>query len=223
MTYALLQTSMTQPPVDALQRAFRSGASLSSADAAFVADDAFGILARDLPEGDAQTVAAALAGEEIEVEMVSEADLPRLPDAQFFVSAHFSDDTLELFDARERREVIPWPAIRLIAVGYDQHELRIELVAGDAVIRYLTNLERLRFHHSPEATGRSAAERLEHFIQFMAARAPRAKLNRGAAQLVKGGTGDRLEEIVAYPRQSAMHEEMVWLLWRARREEVEQI
>ncbi len=221
MTYALLQSTMTQPPVDALQRAFRSGTALSSADASFVADDAFGILARDLPEEDAQSVAASLAGEEIQVEIVAEADLPRLPDAQFFVSAHFSDDTLELYDARERREIVPWPAISLIAVGYDQHELRLELVGGDAVIRYLTNLERVRFHHSPEATGRSAAERFEHFIQFMAARAPKAKLNRGAAVLVNGGAGDRIEERVAYPRLSAMHEEMIWLLWRARREEAQ--
>ena len=216
MTYALLQTSMTQPPVDALQRAFRMGASLSSADASFVADDAFGILARDLPEDDAQTVAAALAGEEIAVEIVPESDLPRLPDAQFFVSAHFSDDTLDLFDGLERKESVPWAALRLIAVGFDQKEVRIEIIAGDSLIRYVSNLDRIRFHHTPEATGRSSPEKLEHFVQSLVLKASSAFLNRGAAELVRGNLGERLEDVLAYPRLSAMHEEMVWLLWKAR-------
>ncbi|HTI70770.1 MAG TPA: hypothetical protein VMF06_12445 [Candidatus Limnocylindria bacterium] len=216
MTYALLQTSMTQPPMDALQRAFRSGVSLSSADAAFVADDAFGILARDLPEEDAQSIAASLANEGIDVEMVAEGDLPRLPDAQFFVSAHFSEMTLDLFDGLERKESAPWGALSLIAVGFDQKDVRVEIVAGDALIRYHSHLNRMRFHHSPEATGRSASERLEHFIQGLVAKSPRAFLNRGAAELVRGNVGERMEEVLAYPRLSAFHEEMIWLLWKAR-------
>jgi len=59
MTYALLQTSLNPPPLDALQRAFKAAQafSVSAADAMFAADDAFGILARDLPEQDALNLA----------------------------------------------------------------------------------------------------------------------------------------------------------------------
>ena len=64
MTFALLQTSMTPPPVDVLRRAFAHGEALSSADALFAADDAFGILARDLPAEAAQNIAANLAADE---------------------------------------------------------------------------------------------------------------------------------------------------------------
>ena len=58
MTYALLQTSLNPPPLDALQRAFKAAQafSVSAADAMFAADDAFGILARDLPEQDALAI-----------------------------------------------------------------------------------------------------------------------------------------------------------------------
>jgi hypothetical protein len=217
MTYALLQTSMTPPPVDALQRAFKVGGSLSAADAIFVADDAFGILARDLPENDALTIAGSLAAEGVEVDVVAERELPRLPEAQFFLSAHFSEHTVEFFDARERSEPVPWGALRLVAVGYDQRDVRLELVFGDAMARYFTTLERFHTHHSPEASGRSPTERFIHFIQSLVEHAPTAYRNRGTNTLLGGVLGDRLEELVAYPRPSALVEEMTWLLWRARR------
>ncbi|HEX7653894.1 MAG TPA: hypothetical protein VF607_10330, partial [Verrucomicrobiae bacterium] len=50
----------------------------------------------------------------------------------------------------------------------------------------------------------------------MVSHSPKAFLNRGAAELVRGNIADRLEEVLAYPRLSAIHEEMVWLLWKAR-------
>lgn len=217
MTYALLQTTMNPPPVDALQRAFRDSRSLSSADAVFVADDAFGMLARDLPEDEAQSIAAFLAGENITVDLVAEHDLPRLPDAQFFLSAQLNESTVELFDALERSEAIPWGALRLIAVGYDQREVRLELVAGDALLRYTTTMARLHFHHAKEVVGRSQAEKLVAFLHKLREHAPQAWLNRGAQALLRDDAVERVEDLTAYPRPSAFHEEMVWLLWRARK------
>lgn len=217
MTYALLQTTMNPPPVDALQRAFRDSRSLSSADAVFVADDAFGMLARDLPEDEAQSIAAFLAAEGVHVDVVAEGDLPRLPEAQFFLSARPEGPVLELFDALERAESIPWPALRLIAVGYDQREVRLELVAGDALLRYSTTMARLHFHPGPETGGRSPAGKLLALLRRLRERAPRAWLNRGAEALLSEDAPERIEDLTAYPRPSAFHEELVWLLWRARK------
>lgn len=219
MTYALLQTTITPPPVDALQRAFKAGAtqSLSAADAIFAADDAFGILSRDLPENDALNVAGALAAEEIEVEVVAERDLPRLPEPQFFLSTHFTENLVEFFDARERKDQAPWAALTLIAVGYDQRDVRLELIFGDATARYFTTLDRFHAHHSPEASGRFATERFISLIRSLCEQAPKALRNRGTDLLLGGGVGDRIEELVAYPRPSAFIEEITWLLWRARK------
>jgi hypothetical protein len=220
MTYALLQKSITPPPVDALQRAFKAGAtqSLSAADAIFAADDAFGILARDLPENDALNVAGELAAEGIEVEVVRERELPRLPEPEFFLSTHFNETHIEFFDAREKRDLAPWAALTLIAVGYDQRDVRLELIFGEATARYFTTLERFHAHHSPEANGRFATERFIRLIQSLCQQAPKALRNRGTDLLLSGGAGDRIEELVAYPRPSAFIEEITWLLWRARRD-----
>lgn len=216
MTYALLQKTMDAPPVDALRRAFRQSSALSSADAMAVADDAFGILARDIPEDEVQNLAARLMAEGIDTEVVAENQLPRLPEARFFLSPQITDNTLDLFDALQCTAQIPWGALRLIAVGHDRREVRIELIGGDAVLRYFTTIDRLHFTSAPEVANRSSAARFVHLVRKLHEHAPNAWLNRGAAALIQEAVPDRIEELVAYPRASAFIEEMTWLLWKAR-------
>ncbi len=219
MTYALLQTSMTPPPVEALQRAFRSSDSLSAADAVFVADDAFGILARDLPEDEAQHIAASLAGENVSVDLVAEGDLPRLPDAQAFASIQLREECIRLFNAREDATDIPYKGVRLIGVGYDREEVRLEIIFGDAVLRFNTTLDSIHFHHNPEFNGRSPGENLLLLVRRLRQLAPHVLLNRGATNLCSGAPVEHIEDFVAYPRTSAFFEEIVWILWRARQTE----
>jgi hypothetical protein len=219
MTFALLQTSMTPPPVDVLRRAFAHGEALSSADALFAADDAFGILARDLPAEEAQNIAANLAADGIVVELAAESDLPRLPDSTLFTAVQFHPEFLRLLNAREDATDIPYKGIRLLAVGCEHAEVRFEIVFGDAMARYEAHLEKLHFHHVPECTGRSAGENLSIVIRCLCGIAPHVLLNRGATHLVEGDAGGHIEDRVAYPRTSAFFEEMIWLLWRARRSE----
>ncbi len=221
MNYALLQNSLTPPSVEALQRAFRNSEALSAADAAFVADDAYGILARDLPAEEAQNLAASLAAEEVNVVLVAERDLPRLPDAEFFASAEFGADGVRFFDAREQSSEVPYRLLRLMAVGYDsvKGEVRIELVFGDAVLRYHSTLEHLHFHHTPELKGRSPGENLVLWVGLLVRRAPHVLLNRGAANLASGRDIEHVEDFVGYPRPGAFIEEIIWMLWRARQTE----
>ncbi len=222
MTYALLQTSMTPPPVEALQRAFRSSDSLSAADAVFVADDAFGILARDLPADEAQHIAASLANENVRVDLVAEGDLPRLPDAQAFSSAQFTPDCLRLFNALEDATDIPYKGLRLLAVGYDRQAVRFEIIFGDAVFRFHTTLDTIHFHHNPEFNGRSPGENLVLLVRRIRQLSPHVILNRGASMLCSGAPMEHIEDFISYPRTSAFFEEIVWLLWRARRAEAEE-
>jgi hypothetical protein len=147
-----------------------------------------------------------------------ERELPRLPEPEFFLSTHFNETHIEFFDAREKRDLAPWAALTLIAVGYDQRDVRLELIFGEATARYFTTLERFHAHHSPEANGRFATERFIRLIQSLCQQAPKALRNRGTDLLLSGGAGDRIEELVAYPRPSAFIEEITWLLWRARRD-----
>lgn len=221
MTYALLQTSMTPPPIEALQRAFRSSDSLSAADAVFVADDAFGILARDLPGDEAQNIAASLASENVAVELVAERDLPRLPDAQAFASVQMREDCIRLFNAREDGTDIPYKGLRLLGVGYDREDVRFEIIFGDAVLRFNTTLSNLHFHHNPEFNGRSPGENLLLLVRRIRQLAPHIVLNRGAATLCSGAPVEHVEDFVSYPRTSAFFEEIIWLLWHARKADAE--
>ncbi len=219
MTYALLQTSIAPPPVEALQRAFRSSDSLASADAMFVVDDAFGILARDLPADDAQHLAASLASENVDVELVAERDLPRLPDATFFTGIQVADDCLRVYNAREDVTELPYRGLRLVAVGYDGEQVHFELVFGDATVRFNSDLHSIHFRHSPEFNGRSPGENLLLLVRRLREIAPHIILNRGAETLCIGTPVEHVEDFVTYPRTSAFFEEMVWLLWRARRDQ----
>ena len=216
MTYAILQTSLNPPPLDALQRAFKAAQafSVSAADAMFAADDAFGILARDLPEQDALNLAGALAAEEIRVEVVPERELSRLPEASFFLSAQLDGARITFFNAREDSQIAPLAALSIIAVGHDQREVRLDLIFGEATVRFFTTLEKFHSHHSPEAAGRFPSERFAQFVRELAARTPHARRNRGADLLLSANPGDHLEDLVSYPRPSAFIEEIVWLSWQ---------
>lgn len=67
MRYALVQTTQSRLPLEALERAFACGRGLTPADAKFVADDAYGFLARDLSLEDSLFLQNSLATEAIEV------------------------------------------------------------------------------------------------------------------------------------------------------------
>lgn len=219
MTYALMQTTMEAPPVEALRKAFLTSTALSAADAVFVADDAYGILARDLQGEDAQNIAASLAADGVNVELVAEGDLPRLPEPAVFVGFQFHDHCLRLLNALEEPTDVPYPGIRLVALGYDRQAVRIELVFGDATLRYHSTLEHLAFRHEPSMQGRSPGENLILLLEGLRSRVPKAVLNRGAHNVVDGPRVEHVEDFIAYPRTSAFFEEMVWLLWKMRRDE----
>ena len=217
MTYALMQTSMEAPPVEVLRKAFHASDTLSAADAVFAADDAYGILARDLIGDDAQNIAASLASDGIEVELVAEGDLPRLPEPQLFMGFQFQPDFIRLMNARGEHTDVPYRGIRLVAVGYDRQAVRFEMVFGDATLRYHSTLEHLQFQHEAMMDGRSAGENLVLLLRQLRSRVPGVLFNRGARVLADGAPVEHVEDFVSYPRTSAIFEEMVWLLWRARR------
>jgi len=219
MTYALMQTTMEAPPVESLRKAFLTSTALAPADAVFVADDAYGILARDLQGEDAQNIAASLASDGVHVELVAEADLPRLPEPTLFVGFQFHDHFLRLLNALEAPTDVPYRGIRLVAVGYDRQAVRIELVFGDATLRYHSTLEQLAFRHEPTMQARSQGENLVLMLEGLRRRVPAAVLNRGAHNIADGPRVEHVEDFITYPRTSAFFEEVVWLLWKMRRDE----
>src|SRR2546427_12317037 len=83
MACCLVQSDFAVPAADVLRRAFRSLEMLTEADAVKLANEACGILAKNLSPDDASRLQRALAAEGVPTEMMDAAQLPRLPDVKF--------------------------------------------------------------------------------------------------------------------------------------------
>ena len=214
----LVQKTMTRPEVAALERAFACGRGLTPADARFVADDAFGVLARNLSLEDALFLQLSLGTEGIEVEVVPESALPRVPDAELFSYLECQEGRLVLYNALEQIFETECDAVSIICAGYDQREVKIELFAGPEPRRFSATLDRILWEHMPQFADPSepdnTGEQYRNLVRHLVRSCPKAQLNRAAAVLAQEElTGDVTEQI-SYPRPTAYMEELTWLLWK---------
>ncbi len=220
MKYALVQTTQTRPALDALERAFACGRGLTPADAKFVADDAYGFLARDLAEEDALFLQNSLATESIEVQVVPESDLPRVPEPKLFDFAELELDALVIYDPLDRPTRVPWSDIRVVAAGNDGRGFGLEIIVGDSEIRFSTNLDRLQFDRMPHFFSPSEPDNVgEAYRQLVAEIVHRCQggvPNRAAHFLAQDNLSGDVTEAISYPRPGAYLEELTWLLWRLR-------
>lgn len=117
MSYAVVQTQLTDLPIEALRRAFRHVPGLTALDAQVLGNDAFGILVKDFPLENATAMQGALRGEGIETEIVKTAQLPSMPQAKQMRRLGCSEAGLELFDPLGRSFVVGWQHVMLLAAG----------------------------------------------------------------------------------------------------------
>ena len=115
--YALLQKTLEIPPIDSLKRAFRASRSLTEYDAHILAQDAYGILVRDIASDEAFVLHDALASEGIETELVTEKSLPVLPAAKLVRKLALSSEALILHDPLGRPFPLAWEHIQVLAAG----------------------------------------------------------------------------------------------------------
>ena len=120
-TYALLQQEAAAPTADQLKRAFRSLKRMTEVDALKVAREAYGILLRNLPLDEANTLQRALAGEGVATEILDAAQLPRLPEPRFVRRAELRPEAFVVYDPLGRPVPVGWPQIAVIAAGACRH------------------------------------------------------------------------------------------------------
>lgn len=219
MPYALIQKTLIRPSVEALQRAFASGRGLTPADARFVADDAFGLLARNLDLDDALYLQGSLGHEGVEVDVAPESELPRLPEPVLFTVLHGTDEKLVVFDAVGRATEAPWSEVSVICAGFDQREFKLEIFVHGTEQRFLSTLDRLMFDQMPEFTDPNEpdnlGEKYRNLVNCVVTHCPKALSNRAATVLGQAGLVGDITEAISYPRPTAYAEEQTWLLWRA--------
>src|SRR5437868_13582493 len=98
MACCLVQTDFAVPSAEQLRRAFRSLETLTEADAVRLANEACGILAKNLSTQDASRLQRALAAEGVPTEIVDAAQLPKLPDVKFVRRLEFQPQWRLIYD-----------------------------------------------------------------------------------------------------------------------------
>lgn len=120
MTCTLVQLD-TAPTADQLRRAFKQVKSLTEADATKLANEACGLLVKNLSRDDAASLQLALRSEGVPTEIIETAQLPRLPDAKFVRRLEFQPQTLAVYDPLGRAVPVDWQHLSLISAGSVRH------------------------------------------------------------------------------------------------------
>lgn len=115
--YSILQTSLEVPNGEAVRRAFTRVSFLTTADAAIVLRDAFGILFRNLSYEDAMVVHEALAVEGVAVDVVENHQLPELPPTKFVKRIELRPTELIIYDPLGRKFGLEWGHVALVSAG----------------------------------------------------------------------------------------------------------
>ena len=121
MPCCLVQAEFVAPSADQLKRAFKSLKALTDADAVKLANDACGILIKNLSSDDAGLLQRALKSEGVTTEIVDAGDLPRLPDAKFVRRMECQSESLVIYDPIGRAVPVPWQHLILIYAGTVRH------------------------------------------------------------------------------------------------------
>jgi hypothetical protein len=121
MPHCLVQAGSLAPSADQLKRAFKSLKALTDADAVKLANDACGILLKNLSLDDAGRLQLALKNEGIAAEIVDAGQLPKLPDAKFIRRMEFQPESLTIYDPLGRAVPVPWQHLSLVSAGSVRH------------------------------------------------------------------------------------------------------
>ena len=136
MTFLLAQKDLTPPTTEQLKRAFRLVKSLTDADATKLANDAYGILIKNLTADDAGLLQRTLAAEGVATEVVESGRFPKLVEPKFVRRAELTPEALILQDPLGRPLPVPWTHLVLIAAGRVQHFGVNKTTTEERVLRY---------------------------------------------------------------------------------------
>lgn len=211
--YALLQQTLEPPQPEQLRRAFMVVRCLVDGDAHGIANDAFGILVRDLEESDAGRLQGALRVEGVETELVPMECLPKVPSTRYVQRIGLGADTLLIYDPIGRPVPVEWRHLMLIAAGTVRDELTLELILANGVARFslvVAGAAPNIFRCLEAGQERDPVMNLGMLVAELAKAAPGAMLNRGAWALRQ-----ETPSLFSYPSRNAFFEEITWMLHRA--------
>jgi hypothetical protein len=117
MAFAVMQKKLEPLTVEQLKRAFRKVPGLAEMDAYTLGKDAFGVLVKGFEWERAAALKSALAEQGVEVEVVEEASLPKLPPSRQVHRFDCLPEALMIYDPAGRSFALEWKNIMAIAAG----------------------------------------------------------------------------------------------------------
>jgi hypothetical protein len=245
MNIAVLQKTLDIPPVEKIEQALLSVEGFTRVDAHTFANDAYGILVKNIPADQATAFAQALFGQGIETSVVAQENLPTLPQTKFVHRLDCTPDALLVYDPLGRSFPLPWQHVMMIAAGcvrmtdFNRVEKHIWVDDGQDEQNRITeykNVEEQNAHLLLEIIVSGAVLRYSvsaEKFRFDCLGERRTKsLPENFALLVQDLAAfapnamlnrgafflKQNENLFPYPSKNAFFEEITWLLWRMKQE-----
>lgn len=245
MNFAVLQKTLDIPPVEKIEQALLAVPGFTRVDAHTFANDAYGILVKNISAEQANTFAQALFGQGIETDVVAQTDLPALPQTKFVHRLDCTSEGLLIYDPLGRSFPLPWQHVMLVAAGcvrmtdFNRVENRVWIDDGQGGKTRITeyrNVEAQNGHLLLEiivsgAVLRYSASAEKFRFEYLGDRRTKSLPENFAllvqdlaafaphAMLNRGAFFlKQNENLFPYPSKNAFFEEITWLLWRMKRE-----
>lgn len=117
MSYAVVQTELSELTPEVLKPAFRAVSGLTEFDAVNMAEKAFGIIAENLSRDDAGVISHALAAQNIHTEIIDQESLLQLPQAKGLRNLQCLADGMIITESLSLPTTLEWSHIVFIAAG----------------------------------------------------------------------------------------------------------
>ncbi|MEO6034857.1 MAG: hypothetical protein ABIQ35_06355 [Verrucomicrobiota bacterium] len=233
---------MDIPPVEKIEQALLSVKGFTRIDARTFANDAYGILVKNISAEQANAFSQALLGQGIETFVVAQTDLPDLPQTKFVQRMDCTPTALLIYDPLGRSFPLPWQHVMLVAAGcvrmtdfrrvekpswstsdseggtYETTTVyNVEERAEHLLLEIVVSGAVLRYSVSAERFRFDylAERRSKSLPQNFALLVQDISANAPHALLNRGALSlCQNDSLFPYPSKNAFFEEIAWLLWR---------
>ncbi|MEO5802136.1 MAG: hypothetical protein ABIR24_01295 [Verrucomicrobiota bacterium] len=247
MNFAVVQKTLDIPPVEKIEQALLSVKGFTRVDAHTFANDAYGILVKNISVEQATAFSQSLLGQGIETDVVAQTDLPALPQTKFVQRLDCPPDALLIYDPLGRNFALPWQHIMLIAAGcvkitdFNRVAKRVWVddsdgYGGQTPVTEYRSVEERNIHLLLEIVVSGAVLRYsvsaEKFRFDYLGERRKKSLPENFALLVQDLTAfapqamlnrgayflKQDKNLFPYPTKNAFFEEITWLLWKMKSE-----
>lgn len=205
--FAIVQKERAIPAPDQWKRVFKSFSNLTDADAMRLAVGARGLLMRRLSSDAARALQAAFRDEGIDVAIVSENALPKLPEAQSLHRLELWPQALTVYDPVGHPASFPWNDISVVAAGATPH-VQLNKTQTEFVRLLRDNGSRSRLKPTPDSD-HSFASAPQFLVELI--------VGNGARRYEIDATQFHFRRVIDRPGL-ALEEKFIWLVRQICRE-----